>query len=306
MSSFYEQELQKLFADGKIISEPKFVGRSCTGKLDADLRVRVQFVTSGFADHYDAISVTVLNRTDGVVDRLRIRLRDVLGKKQVQGNPNFPNGVSPHIWEDSGNAEWYAFRPSSADYTAIRQAVGEYLDVFREQIIEREHGSPKLIYICAPLRGEVEKNIAFAQEKAREVFESGDIPICPHLLFPPIADPADPTQDQAAREMGLRLVESCQQVNVYGPVWTDGMWAEIRHAEKLGIPIMTDQKELGRTICIGCITSPYRISCRPQRGSLRRGSSGRNWLTHAEIVKLRHFCSWRIRWKCSSAIGWMR
>ena len=75
---------------------------------------------------------------------------------------------------------------------------------------------------------------------------SGDVPICPHLLFPPIADPADPTQDQAAREMGLRLVASCQQVNVYGPVWTDGMWAEIRHAEKLGIPIMTDQKELGR------------------------------------------------------------
>lgn len=97
MSSFYEQELQKLFADGKMISEPKFVGRSCTGKLDADLRARVQFVTSGFADHYDAISVTVLNRTDGIVDRLRIRLRDVLGKKQVPDNPNFPNGISPYI-----------------------------------------------------------------------------------------------------------------------------------------------------------------------------------------------------------------
>ena len=46
--------------------------------------------------------------------------------------------------------------------------------------------------------------------------------------------------------MGLRLVESCQQVNVYGSVWTEGMWAEIRHAERLGIPVLTDQKELGR------------------------------------------------------------
>lgn len=81
MMNDFEKELRKLFADGQIISEPKFVGHSCTGKLDADLRVRVQFVTSGFADHYDAISVTVLNRTDGVVDRLRIRLRDVLGQK---------------------------------------------------------------------------------------------------------------------------------------------------------------------------------------------------------------------------------
>lgn len=128
----------------------------------------------------------------------------------------------------------------------MRQAVGEYLDVFRVQTIEREHGRPKLIYICAPLRDEVEKNIEFARQKAQEVFASGNIPICPHLLFPPIADPADPTQNQAAREMGLRLVASCQQVNVYGPVWTDGMWAEIRHAEKLGIPILTDQKEIGR------------------------------------------------------------
>ncbi len=46
--------------------------------------------------------------------------------------------------------------------------------------------------------------------------------------------------------MGLRLVESCQQVNVYGPVWTEGMWAEINHAERLGIPVLTDQKELGK------------------------------------------------------------
>lgn len=92
----------------------------------------------------------------------------------------------------------------------------------------------------------MEKNIEFARQKAQEVFTSGNIPICPHLLFPPIADPADPTQDQATREMGLRLVASCQHVNVYGSVWTDGMWAEIRHAEKLGIPIMTDQQEIGR------------------------------------------------------------
>ena len=128
----------------------------------------------------------------------------------------------------------------------MRGAVSEYLDVFRDRTIEQNRNRPKLIYICAPLRGEVEKNIAFAREKAREVFAEGDVPICPHLMFPPIADPENPAQDQAAREMGLRLVESCQQVNVYGPTWTDGMWAEIRHAERMGIPIMTDQKELGR------------------------------------------------------------
>ena len=128
----------------------------------------------------------------------------------------------------------------------MRQAVSEYLDVFRDRVTERRQDGPKLVYICAPLRGEVEKNIAFAREKAREVFAEGNVPVCPHLLFPPIADTGNPAQDQAAREMGLRLVEFCQQVNVYGPVWTEGMWAEINHAERLGIPVLTDQKELGK------------------------------------------------------------
>lgn len=102
-------------------------------------------------------------------------------------------------------------------------------------------------YICAPLRGDVTNNVEFARQKAQEVFAEGNIPICPHLLFPPVADPDDPAQDEKARAMGLRLLESCQQMNVYGPVWTDGMWQEIYKAGELGIPVLTDQKTIGRT-----------------------------------------------------------
>ena len=42
----------------------------------------------------------------------------------------------------------------------------------------------KLVCICAPPRGDVEKNIAFARQKVQEVFQAGDIPICPQLMFP--------------------------------------------------------------------------------------------------------------------------
>ena len=108
---------------------------------------------------------------------------------------------------------------------------------------------PKLVYICAPLRGDVEKNIAFAKEKAREVFLEGNIPVCPHLLFPPIADPRNPVEDKAAMRMCLKLIERCSEMRVYGPVWSEGMWDEIQYAEKLKIPILTDQKEVPRTRC---------------------------------------------------------
>ena len=246
MSNFFEQELKKLFGDGKIIDNPTCSGRACFGTLGKDLRVRVQFVTTKMADHYDALRLTMLNRTDGPVDTLTMKLKDLLGMKQVPGNPNFRNGVSPYIWDDHGDANWYAFKPTAADYRKIRQAVGDYLEVFREQETVRGTDGPKLVYICAPLRGDVEKNIEFARQKAQEVFQAGDIPVCPHLMFPPIADPKNPEQDLAAREMGLRLVESCQEVHVYGPEWTEGMWAEIRHAMDRGIDILTDQKNIGR------------------------------------------------------------
>ena len=263
MSSFFEQELGRLFGDGQVIRNPTYSGRSCFGTLGKDLRVRARFITTGYADHYDSLKITVLNRTDGPVDTLVLKLKDLLGKKSVPGNPNFREGVSPHIWDNYGKQEWYAYHPTAADYEVIRQAAKQYLDVFRDRQQERvqDQDGPKLVYICAPLRGDVEKNIEFARQKAQEVFQAGDIPVCPHLMFPPIADPENPQQDQAARDMGLRLVESCQEVHVYGPEWTEGMWAEIRHAMNLGIQVKTDQKTIER--------SP------PRRQATRKGKGAR-------------------------------
>ena len=261
MSNFFERELGRVFGDGQVIRNPTYSGRSCFGTLGKDLRVRARFITTGYADHYDSLKITVLNRTDGPVDTLVLKLKDLLGKKSVPGNPNFREGVSPHIWDNYGKQEWYAYHPTAADYEVIRQAAKQYLDVFRDRQQERAQDGPKLVYICAPLRGEVEKNIEFARQKAQEVFQAGDIPVCPHLMFPPVADPENPVQDQAARDMGLRLVESCQEVHVYGPEWTEGMWAEIRHAMDLGIQVKTDQKTIER--------SP------PRRQATRKGKGAR-------------------------------
>lgn len=247
MSNVFEQELRKLFGNGEVIDSPTYSGRACFGSLGKDLRVRAQFVSTHIAGEYDALKLTVLNRTDGPVDTHVLKLKDLLGKKPVPGNPNFREGVIPHIWDDCGKIEWYAYHPTAADYETIRQAAARYLEVFRDRQQERTQDGPKLVYICAPLRGDVEKNIEFALQKAREVFQAGDIPVCPHLMFPPIADPEDPVQDQAARDMSLRLVESCQEVHVYGPEWTEGMWAEINHAVLLNIPVVSSQTAIGRT-----------------------------------------------------------
>ena len=219
-----------------------------TGGLDASRQVRAEFVTMGHADHYEALRVTLLDNDLGVVDKLTLRLKDVWGKKAIPNNPYLKSGVTPHIWVNDDKTDWYAYHPTPADYQVIRQATSDYLSAFRERVPEHDTRSgPKLVYICTPLRGEAEQNITLAKETARVVFQGGDIPICPNLLFTLIATPGDPVQEQAAQEMGLRLVELCQQVNVYGPVLTPKMQAETQRAHDLGIPVIFDQKRLEKT-----------------------------------------------------------
>ena len=237
----FEQELGKLFGEGNIIERPEFIGSCCIGSLGADLRVKAQFVTCGVAGHYEALKITVFNRTGGEVDSAMLRFKDILGIKHILDNPNFKEGMSPYIWRNGNETGWYVYHLKAADYSAIRSAAEKYLRAFRD--IDRA----KLVYVCAPLRGDMEANIEFARQKAAELFQHGYIPICPHLMFPPVADVNNPLQDELARKMGLQLVDICNQVNVYGPEWTDGMWAEIHQAEKAGIPVYTDQKTLGRS-----------------------------------------------------------
>ena len=178
MSNFFEQELRKLFADGAVIHDPVFVGRACLGGLDRNRQVRAEFVTLGHADHYAALRLTLLDSNQGVVDKLTLRFKDVWGKQKIPNNPYLRDGVDPHIWVDGDRIDWYAYHPSQEDYRQLRQMASDYVETFRIQVPAKDHG-PKLVYICAPLRGEVEKNIEFARQKAQEVFQAGDIQSAP-------------------------------------------------------------------------------------------------------------------------------
>lgn len=128
--TFFEQELRKIVGDE--YPDATFVGRACYVRLSDMNRAKIQFVTTGIASHYDALRLTILNRHEGEVDNLLLRFADLLGKKQVS-NPNFQNGVMPHIWDDYGKASWYVYYPGSRDYQTLTDAVSDYLEVFQEQ-----------------------------------------------------------------------------------------------------------------------------------------------------------------------------
>lgn len=126
----FEQELRKIVSPR--YPDAAYVGRACYVRLSEMNRAKVQFISTHIANQYDALRLTILNRDEGAVDNLVLRFSDLLGKKHTS-NPNFRDGVIPHLWDDCGRVAWYVYQPSSRDYQELSDAVGSYLEIFQEQ-----------------------------------------------------------------------------------------------------------------------------------------------------------------------------
>ena len=82
--TFYEQELRKIV--GERYPDATYVGRACYVRLSDMNRAKIQFVTGIVSNQYNALQMTILNRSEGQVDTLRLRFSDLLGTK-VTSNP---------------------------------------------------------------------------------------------------------------------------------------------------------------------------------------------------------------------------
>lgn len=98
----------------------------------------------------------------------------------------------------------------------------------------------KLVYICSPCRGDMEKNITRAQGYCREVADLWPdvIPIAPHVYCTQFYDESVPEERAAGMEIGLALLNICDEIWVYGMANpSEGMAREIDFAKEHGIPI---------------------------------------------------------------------
>lgn len=104
----------------------------------------------------------------------------------------------------------------------------------------------KLIYICSPLRGDVERNIARANRYCR--FASGQevVPLAPHAIFTQWLDDKDKEERKAGIYLGLELLKHCDELWVFGGNITKGMTRELDLASNLGkrIKYYNDKCEL--------------------------------------------------------------
>lgn len=95
-----------------------------------------------------------------------------------------------------------------------------------------------MVYICSPLRGDIERNIVKAQGYCR--FASnihGVLPIAPHIYCPQYLDELMKDERELGLQQGLELLKLCQELWVFGHRVSDGMKAEIDLAHALNIPV---------------------------------------------------------------------
>jgi len=135
----FQNELNKIFGNDSVFDNTRFVGRACYGSLGADLKASAQFVSLHISNQYDALKINIINRTEGAIDSVTIRFKELWGNK-FTNNPNFREGVSPHLWLDGDKLEWYVYTPTNTDFQELREAVSEYTELFREQTMEQQKG----------------------------------------------------------------------------------------------------------------------------------------------------------------------
>lgn len=97
----------------------------------------------------------------------------------------------------------------------------------------------KLIYVCSPVKGDVEANIARAKEYCKTVLIMGHIPLAPHVAFSGILNDEVPQERETALSIGLELVKRCDEVWVFGDRISEGMKGEIDLAKLIGVPVKT-------------------------------------------------------------------
>jgi len=101
------------------------------------------------------------------------------------------------------------------------------------------------VYICSPYAGDLEGNAERARRYCRFAVDSGKIPVAPHVYLPRFM--SEETEREAALVAGLRFLDICAEVWVFGDRISEGMRREIAHAETAGIPVRYMREDSGCT-----------------------------------------------------------
>lgn len=126
--NFFEKEMRQMFEDNDLLQEAKFLGKTMLAKLDDDLRIKIQFIASHISDEFDTVQLSIINRTEGVVDKQDFKFSDIIG----QYNHPARTPMDYHMWEYNNKPEWYT-PISLEDKARIADTVLNYVAMYQDQ-----------------------------------------------------------------------------------------------------------------------------------------------------------------------------
>lgn len=95
----------------------------------------------------------------------------------------------------------------------------------------------KLVYICSPYAGNIEKNTKRAQRYCRFAYTCNKVPVAPHLHNPQFLDEGIVEERKAGIQLGLELLKRCDELWIFGDVLSKGMQMELEASQKMNIPV---------------------------------------------------------------------
>lgn len=106
----------------------------------------------------------------------------------------------------------------------------------------------RLIYICSPYRGEVERNLEYAKELTRLALDNGYAPIAVHMYLTQAINDDIPQEREKGLTAGKEILKNCKYILIgskYGI--SDGMMGEIKLAIEAGLIELAAEKD-GRLV----------------------------------------------------------
>ena len=94
----------------------------------------------------------------------------------------------------------------------------------------------RVAYVCAPLAGDLKKNISNAKKFGKFLFDRGMAPVIPHI-YAEILDDKDPYDRELGMNADRSLLFKCDEMWVFGDKFTKGMKEEIHFAEMINMKI---------------------------------------------------------------------
>ena len=106
----------------------------------------------------------------------------------------------------------------------------------------------KKVYVCAPLGGNVEKNLKKVKTYTEYALRCGTAPVVPHF-YAECLDDNDPKDREVGLAAGMSLLWFCDELWLFGDTVTEGMKAELQFCKNLNIRVRKiTEKEIQKVI----------------------------------------------------------